>query len=57
MEILIRNTLIPSCQELLDDIINFDLDENEDNNDDNDDDDEDDDLSMLVESEEANYTC
>ena len=44
----IWNTLIPSCLELLDDIDDYE---------DNDNYDEDDLSPMLVESEEANYTC
>jgi hypothetical protein len=47
----IWNTLIPSHPKLLDDINDSDDNENEE-------DDEDDDLSsMLVESEETDYTC
>ena len=60
MESLIRNTLISSRPKLPDDIDDSNDNENEegDDNDDDDDDDEDDDLSLvLVESEEADYTC
>ena len=60
VESSIWNALIPSCLELPDDIDEFDDNENQedDDDDDNDNDDEDDDLSpMLVENEEADYTC
>ena len=58
-ESTIWNTLIPSCLELLNDIDDSDDNENEEEDGNNiDDDDEDNDLSpMLVESEQANYTC
>ena len=52
----IWNTLISSCPELPYDI--DDSDDNENEEDDIDNDDEDDDLSLvLVENEEADYTC
>ena len=57
---LIWSTLIPSRPKLPDDIDDYGDNENEedDNDDDNEDGDEDDDLSpVLVESEEAYYTC
>jgi hypothetical protein len=54
----IWNTLIPSRLELLDDINDSSDNENEEEDDDNDNHDKDDDLSpVLVESEEADYTC